>query len=200
MNYRTAFHQRRIFTALAVLTLVFLSQATWAGEPCPLSGYSMSYIANEAHGDLIADNRLVRAIERLSNGADPKAFATKTNLCVARTMAGQLSRAGYACRRALEMATEEMEAANATNRHDAAGHMAIASINLGVATTRARRSTSGRPCSTVFTTTWLCVTCRTCTSMISMPSPAGKNGGFHPTTWLRMPSAPALPGADIFCA
>ena len=94
----------------------------------------MSYIATEAHGDLIAENRLVRAIERLSNGADPTAFATKTNLCVARIMVGQLSRAGYPCRRALEMATEEMQAADESNRHDAAGHLAIASINLGVLT------------------------------------------------------------------
>ena len=134
MKHAGIVHRAQITATLVAVTLVSFAQGALAGDPCPLSGYSMSYIAHEAHGDLIADNRLARAIERLSNGADPKAFETKTNLCVARTMAGQLSRAGYACKRALEMAAEEMQAADESNRHDAAGRLAIASINLGVLT------------------------------------------------------------------
>ena len=124
-----ASNRARMGKGLIAMTALLACQGLWAQVPD--DGYELSYVANAAHGDLIADGRYRLAIHLLSGGGhDP--LARMTNLCVARTMLGEFSKARRDCNRAVQLSEEAALAAAEDERQNSYGNWATALSNRGV--------------------------------------------------------------------
>ena len=135
---RQASYFTRTTSALITLTAILGFQNLWAAEPEP--GYEMSFVSNQAHGDLMEDGRYRLVIQLLSSNAhDP--IATMTNRCVARTMIGERRHARRDCNRAVELSEEAVRSASESERDGQLKNLAVALSNRGVL--RAIRNQNG---------------------------------------------------------
>ena len=93
-----------IFAGLA-LACTLISQPA-AAQTLP-GGLEMSFIANQAHGDLLQREKYFRATQVLNHASGDNPFAARTNLCVAKAMVGQFREAQYTCNKAVDLAEDE---------------------------------------------------------------------------------------------
>lgn len=115
-----------------------ITAALAALAPCPslwadqvAVEYEMTYVANQAEGNLVADGRYQRAIDRLAaNPDDP--VVNSLNLCVAQTLAGRHRDARRSCNRAVDLSEQAARSAPADRRDEHHRTWAIALSNRGV--------------------------------------------------------------------
>jgi tetratricopeptide (TPR) repeat protein len=97
------------------------AQAHEVAAESPVAGYKMAAVIDRARGNVVLAGNYAEAIEALdTNGREH--FASKTNLCVAYTMTGDLEKADAECDAALKL-SEGKAVRN---------HIAVALSNLGV--------------------------------------------------------------------
>jgi hypothetical protein len=119
----------RIGVIVAALAAIALCQSLWADET--VVGYEMSYVANQAHGNHVAEGRYQRVIDGLA-GASHDPFAKYLNLCVAQTMASRYPDARRSCNRAVELSEGAARSAPADLRDEHHANWAMALSNRGV--------------------------------------------------------------------
>lgn len=131
MNNRNGNTSYRTRTSGALIGLLagLLCQSLWAQGPD--ADYELSYFANAAHGELIADGRYRLAIHFLSGGGhDP--IAKMTNRCVARTLLGEFQKARRDCNRAVELSEQAATEAAEKDEQELYRRWASALSNRGV--------------------------------------------------------------------
>jgi Flp pilus assembly protein TadD len=111
------------------MTALLAGQPAWADDHA--ANFEMSFVASQAHGDLIAEGRYRLAIHLLGgNGHNP--VAAMTNLCVAHTMIGQYVDARRACNRAVELSAEAALTAPESAHDEPFKNWVVALSNRGV--------------------------------------------------------------------
>jgi hypothetical protein len=114
---------------VAAMTATALCQPLWADETA--GGYEMSYIANQAHGNHVAEGRYQRVIDGLA-GTSHDPIVKYLNLCVAQTMASRYPDARRSCNRAVELSEGAARSAPDDLRDEHHANWAVALSNRGV--------------------------------------------------------------------
>jgi tetratricopeptide (TPR) repeat protein len=129
-------HAGRHSRPLALLALLAACAPLHAQETDPV--YTMTVIADAAHGSKIVAGKYRRAIEKINGGKrETDSYAKQTNLCVAYTKTGELDKATAACEAALAAVLDNRHSRRSYPGSSRAGsvdrfYLALALSNLGV--------------------------------------------------------------------
>jgi tetratricopeptide (TPR) repeat protein len=93
--------------------------------------FQMAAVIDRARGDAVLAGNYGRAIEALERSGR-KHFASRTNLCIAYTLSGDLAKADAECGAALRLSKDKVEHASDSTRRVARRDVAVALSNLGV--------------------------------------------------------------------
>lgn len=93
--------------------------------------YHMAAVVDRARGDMVVSGEYTRAIEALESQAH-RPFASRTNLCVAYALSGDLGKADVECGAALRLSRDKADKSSGATRRAARRDMALALSNMGV--------------------------------------------------------------------